>query len=127
LTAASPARPAPDAVTPKPPEELPTMAKLNHFDYAKLITAIKGARGKVADDQVLSEVEQRLTASHGPNAPAPGWKSFSMFWPPRLVKAMGAGECVGFFGAGLSIAAGAPAWGPLLREHLKLSAEYVED
>ncbi len=39
-----------------------------------------------------------------------------MFWPPRVVQAMNARRMVPFFGAGLSIAAGVPSWGALLRQ-----------
>ncbi len=90
--------------------------------FDMLVSSLQGAGGAVSDAPVLTETLDRLQKQ-----PKKSWRDFSMFWPPRLVKALGEDKLIPFVGAGLSLGAGVPAWTELLRDHLKLTKTYVED
>lgn len=89
------------------------------FDF--LLDKLSNAKADVSDRPVLDEALNRLRQTKTE------WRDFSMFWPPRLVNALTDARLVPFVGAGLSIGAGAPSWAELLREHLKLTKNYVDD
>jgi hypothetical protein len=55
------------------------------------------------------------------------WSSLRTFWPPRLVDAARANKLAVFFGAGVSIASGAPSWGSLLRDFFQLESNLIDD
>jgi hypothetical protein len=55
------------------------------------------------------------------------WASLSMLWPPRLVGAAVDRNLAGFFGAGMSLAAGAPSWSDLLTKYFQLSDDVLQD
>ncbi|HTG37022.1 MAG TPA: SIR2 family protein [Thermoanaerobaculia bacterium] len=82
----------------------------------------------VADDKVLEhaskyvagELDEKLTQ-------ADPWASLSMLWPPRLVGATVGRRLAAFFGAGMSLAAGAPSWSDLLTKYFRLSDDVLQD
>ncbi len=104
---------------------------LSHFNFKKLEESINEHRKNVSDEDVLTSVLSKLLEIHGKrvdgNIQPAEWHQFLMFWPPRFVKAVNENRFACFFGAGLSLSAGAPDWGVLLRQHLKLSKEFIED
>jgi hypothetical protein len=55
------------------------------------------------------------------------WAALSMLWPPRLIGALAERKVAGFFGAGMSLAAGAPPWGTLLTQYFRLDDEILQD
>jgi hypothetical protein len=55
------------------------------------------------------------------------WQDFTAFWPPRCVDALQRQQAIVFFGAGLSLACGLPAWHKLLSENFGLDKALAED
>jgi hypothetical protein len=82
----------------------------------------------VADGRVFEHAKNYLSGNlaEGLNQPEP-WASLSMLWPPRLVGAVKERRAAAFFGAGMSLAAGAPSWGELLSKNFRLGEEVLQD
>ena len=82
----------------------------------------------VVDQQVLEQATHYIQEELNKrlNQPNP-WASLSMLWPPRLVGAVSERQLAGFFGAGMSLAAGLPSWADLLTRYFGLDDEVLED
>jgi hypothetical protein len=83
---------------------------------------------QVADGEIL-EHAAKYVADALPNSLSQEdpWASLSMLWPPRLVGAKVDRKLAGFFGAGMSLAAGAPSWRDLLTRHFMLADDILQD
>lgn len=82
----------------------------------------------VADGKVLEHASQYVAGSLAEQlSKVDPWASLSMLWPPRLVGATVERKLAGFFGAGMSLAAGAPSWGDLLTKYFRLSDDVLQD
>lgn len=82
----------------------------------------------VADDKVLGYASQYVNGDLNDRLSKEDlWASLSMLWPPRLVEAQVNRNLAGFFGAGMSLAAGTPSWGDLLSGYFGLDDEVLQD
>jgi hypothetical protein len=85
-------------------------------------------RVTVADEKVLEHASNYISGDLANRLiQADPWASLSMLWPPRLIAATGERKLAAFFGAGMSLAAGAPSWGDLLTKYFRLSEEVLQD
>jgi hypothetical protein len=89
--------------------------------FTKLVPDLERLKSVVKDQQLATELLERFAKlQERQRQPA-------MFWPPRLGQAYDEDRLVPFLGAGISIAAGMPGWGKLLKEHLQLASTFTED
>lgn len=82
----------------------------------------------VADGKVLEHASTYITGNLAERlSQVDPWASLSMLWPPRLIGAAFERRLAAFFGAGMSLAAGAPSWGDLLTKSFQLHDDVLQD
>lgn len=82
----------------------------------------------VADPSVLEHAGEYVKGEQRERLGQPDpWAALSMLWPPRLIGALVERKVAAFFGAGMSLAAGAPPWGKLLTEYFRLEDDIIQD
>ena len=97
--------------------------------WSDLSSALKRSpRLAVADEEILEQAA-KYASDALPNSLSQDdpWASLSMLWPPRLVGAKVNRKLAGFFGAGMSLAAGTPSWRELLTRHFMLADDLLQD
>ncbi len=82
----------------------------------------------VADEKVLEHASSYITGNLAERlSQGDRWASLSMLWPPRLIGATFQRRLAAFFGAGMSLAAGAPSWSDLLTKYFRLADDVLRD
>lgn len=106
-----------------------TAALARFFDPTGEKTRVgKSPAQTVADDKVLEHASKYVTGNLAERLiQADPWASLSMLWPPRLIGATVERKLAAFFGAGMSLAAGAPSWGDLLTKYFRLGEDVLQD